>query len=81
MYRADFGYFFSHFSFLLKKRGKKKMRMNRKNCDFKSCLSAGSSRCTNVIFALYNYRFPRFKSSNSNSKMQNTVYPYFQEIH
>ena len=38
----DFIYSLSLFSFILKKRGKKKRRMNNKNCDQKSCFSARS---------------------------------------
>ena len=34
--------FFSPFFFPPKKRGKKKRRINSKNCDFKSCLSGSS---------------------------------------
>ena len=39
-----FGYSLPLFSSLLKKRGKKNSRMNRKNRDQKSCLSARSFR-------------------------------------
>ena len=40
----DFGYSFPLFSFLLKKRGKKKRSMNSKNRDQNSCLSALSDK-------------------------------------
>ena len=44
--------FFSPILFLPKKRGKKKMRMNSKNCDFKSCLSVRSAANTHTPITL-----------------------------
>ena len=39
----DFGYSFTLVSYLLKKEGRRKERMNSKNRDQKSCLSARSA--------------------------------------
>ena len=47
----NFGYSFPLFSSLLKKRGNKKRRMNRKIRDQKSCLSARSFFNTQTIHA------------------------------
>ena len=44
----DFGYSFPLFSSLLKKRGKNKRRINSKNRDQKSCLSAPSLSRSNL---------------------------------
>ena len=45
----DFGCSYPLFSSLLKKRGKKKRRMNSRNRDQKSCLSARSNCCYETL--------------------------------
>jgi len=49
--------FFTPFFFPLKKRGKKKERMNTKNRDQKSCLSARS-----IVVAEHSYTAPQLHS-------------------
>ena len=60
----DFGYSFPVFSSLLKKRGKKKRRMNIKNRDQKTCLSARSFDDDKIYLQIwYNWFFLLFRSS------------------
>jgi hypothetical protein len=62
-----FGYSFPLFSSLLKKRGKKKMRMNSNNRDFKSCLSARSSKNPLRFTTVRNLSYNHFKKILTNA--------------